>query len=826
MTKLIAADFDFHNDIEKKETKLAFKKISEITRGIEWHIYFEKSKSGDGYHLWTFFSELVKSWKARKFMMALLESAGAIHLTSMDRLFPSQDRIYKDGKKFGNLIHLPFSAKFIDQGTYFIDGKGEKWTNKPEDLELFVENIVQHSGEELDSILDSWGLLDEIESDLEYETDDTNYDSADNAIELMMDDPFIRWCKENPKQVDYSAWFALIANLLPLGDSGIELIHDLSMRDMNRYDRKKCSEKIIQCQGVNPITYNWICENTNFKNKSKVKYKSPIVAATIKIGNDSVIREKLGKYYSKKTKSLSELSNFIIIPKLFVSHLDGSNDSSLQRIVDIKTRTKIIKNIAITGKMISSLDQFNEHIINKITDAYFYGAKKDLMQVFDYLNQTYPSTPTIVGKLCIGLHKNKKTGKWVVLTQSSAWDSIGQVEDLVYYNPAYKKNIIYTSAPKISQSEINSINEYLFRFNGFSQISSILAWMFALPVKQRIYEAKRLRFPVLMIHGQAGSGKTDTMRFIIKRFFGDQATMYIAGDQTNFTFLNMLGSSNTFPIFLDEYKPVSFSSGAKKLISQMIRSVYDNTSASRGQKNMTIKDYPIIAPLVICGESGFNEPALMERSVDVFMSKEDSKPNLDHFNNLKKQPLMAFGNDYLNWTLRLSDNEILDIYYKELKDNHDRPSHNIAVMRTGLEMLSLYFKQKNITPHIESVKDVMEETQMANIKEYGETASVVDNILEAIYTMKDLGMLNGEMVTEGDYSGESGLYLRGIYPQFREWANKTNFEYEIIPLNEFRKQLRKMDYFIDYKPVRFEGNLKKAFVLNAEKLRKKDIIQD
>ena len=302
--------------------------------------------------------------------------------------------------------------------------------------------------------------------------------------------------------------------------------------------------------------------------------------------------------------------------------------------------------------------------------------------------------------------------------------------------------------------------------------------------------------------------------------------MYIAGDQTNFTFLNMLGSSNTFPIFLDEYKPVSFSSGAKKLISQMIRSVYDNTSASRGQKNMTIKDYPIIAPLVICGESGFNEPALMERSVDVFMSKEDSKPNLDHFNNLKKQPLMAFGNDYLNWTLRLSDNEILDIYYKELKDNHDRPSHNIAVMRTGLEMLSLYFKQKNITPHIESVKDVMEETQMANIKEYGETASVVDNILEAIYTMKDLGMLNGEMVTEGDYSGESGLYLRGIYPQFREWANKTNFEYEIIPLNEFRKQLRKMDYFIDYKPVRFEGNLKKAFVLNAEKLRKKDIIQD
>lgn len=826
LTKWVAADFDFHNNQEKAELKPVLKKIFEIAKGIEWEIYLERSKSGNGYHLWTFFSEPIKSWKARKFMMALLEAAGATHLTSMDRLFPSQDKIFIDGKKFGNLIHLPFSAGHITKGTYFIDQTNKKWTNNADDIDNFIENIVQHSSEELNSILDSWNLSKEIDPSFDYETDDTHYEYADNAVEKMMDDPFIKWCIDNPKKVDYYAWFAMITNFLPLGEDGIKAIHDLSARDVNRYDRDYTQKQIIACQGYNPLTYNWIINNTAYKERKSVKYKSPIVAGVERSQIYIPIKEKLGQYFYTEGKKEIRISNFIFIPQKFVSIQDPVTKTlGIERIFDLKTPKKIYKNLAIDSAMIATVKTFDENIMRRSHDCFYLGTQKHLKHIFEFINQTYPTTPTVIGKPCIGLHKNTKTGKWAVLTQTSAWDSIGQVDDLVYYNPSYTKNITFTSQTKIKQNDIEAINEKLYSFNGLEQVATILAWIFALPIKQRLYESHRFRFPVLMIHGQAGSGKTETMRHIIKRFFGDFGSMYIIGDQTNFTFINVFGSSNTFPIYLDEYKPASFGFSTKKLVSQMIRSVYDNTNASRGQKNLTIREYPIIAPTVLCGESGFNEPALVERSIDVFMAKEDSEPGIDAFKALKTLPLTTLGNSYINWTLRLSDEDIYNMYQKNITGKDDRTSHNIAMMKVGLELMGQFFNTYGLTPAIEPLKQQMEIAQMRHIEENGGVASVVDNILEAIFTMKESKLFNGEVITGGEYEGELRLDIRNIYPQFKKWARETDFDYEVIPRLDFQKQLRKMRYFKEYKQMRFDGDLKKCYVLDTKNLIKKDIFQ-
>ena len=525
-------------------------------------------------------------------------------------------------------------------------------------------------------------------------------------------------------------------------------------------------------------------------------------------------------------KNDRELSNFLIVPVAHVRIEDSQNKIHIERLIDIKTHRRIIKSIPVTAKMISSLDAFQELIMGLSHEAFFYGSKTSLMYVFDYLNQTYPSIPVITGKSAIGLHKNKKSGQWSCLTQSSAWDSIGPLNDLVYYNPSYEKKIVYTSQATITSQEVQNINEHLYTFNGLSQISSILGWMFSLPIKQRLFKTKNLRFPVLMIHGQAGSGKTETMRHIIKRFYGDQGNLYVVGDQTNFTYLNLFGSSNTFPIYLDEYKPQSFSFSTKKLISQLIRGVYDNSTASRGQKDMTVREYPIIAPAVICGEAGFTEPALMERAIDVFMSKEESKPCLQSFLSLKKLPLTKFGNAYLNWTLRLSDEQLLEIYNSELDDKHDRPSHNIAMMSVGLTLYKMYTESLGLSLNVEALKEEMTKTQIKSVKEFGDTASVVDHILEGIYTMKDLGLLNSEMIVNTGHPLNSALYLRGIYPQFKKWARETDFEYEIIPFSELRKQIQKMEYFKENRNVRFNDKVKKAFVLDIEKLKEKHIFSD
>jgi len=69
----------------------------------------ERSRSGNGGHVWIFFTTPIQAALARKLASAVLtrtmERRYAMGLDSYDRLFPSQDTMPKGG--FGNLIALP-----------------------------------------------------------------------------------------------------------------------------------------------------------------------------------------------------------------------------------------------------------------------------------------------------------------------------------------------------------------------------------------------------------------------------------------------------------------------------------------------------------------------------------------------------------------------------------------------------------------------------------------------------------------------------------------------------------------------------------------------
>ena len=84
----------------------------------------ERSRSGDGAHVWVFFSGPVAAADARKVGAAMLRRAMAsraeIDLASYDRLFPSQDVMPKGS--FGNLIALPLQGDCRRRGTtVFLD---------------------------------------------------------------------------------------------------------------------------------------------------------------------------------------------------------------------------------------------------------------------------------------------------------------------------------------------------------------------------------------------------------------------------------------------------------------------------------------------------------------------------------------------------------------------------------------------------------------------------------------------------------------------------------------------------------------------------------
>jgi len=108
----LVADFDKRNWKEEAVKFLNACKEKNIPA------YLERSRSGNGGHVWIFFDESYPAIRSRKVFISILENSGVFSMfdksSSFDRLFPNQD--FLSGKGLGNLIALPFFKPAMEEG--------------------------------------------------------------------------------------------------------------------------------------------------------------------------------------------------------------------------------------------------------------------------------------------------------------------------------------------------------------------------------------------------------------------------------------------------------------------------------------------------------------------------------------------------------------------------------------------------------------------------------------------------------------------------------------------------------------------------------------
>jgi len=146
MSYFLAADFD--GETWKNEA-ITFIDVC-VQLGLT--AYLERSRSGNGGHVWIFFSEAYLCHKSRQIGLELIRRTFRISEfekeVSFDRLFPNQDTLSKAG--LGNLIALPFQGKSMAHGnTVFIDLE----TGNPhlDQWKVLVE-AKRHSAQEMDAV--------------------------------------------------------------------------------------------------------------------------------------------------------------------------------------------------------------------------------------------------------------------------------------------------------------------------------------------------------------------------------------------------------------------------------------------------------------------------------------------------------------------------------------------------------------------------------------------------------------------------------------------------------------------------------------------------
>lgn len=151
---------DFDDKDSKKDIKSDVLAFASVCDKYEVPIAIERSRSGNGIHIWMFFDTNIKAITARKLGSLLLSKTmeiSNISISSFDRMFPNQDTLPKGG--FGNLIALPFQNEpskygntlFIDRNFILIKNQMQYLSSihKLTEIEVF-EKIKQLSNETID----------------------------------------------------------------------------------------------------------------------------------------------------------------------------------------------------------------------------------------------------------------------------------------------------------------------------------------------------------------------------------------------------------------------------------------------------------------------------------------------------------------------------------------------------------------------------------------------------------------------------------------------------------------------------------------------------
>lgn len=149
---LLAVDFD---KSDWQEASLAYVEVCKL-KGID--CLLERSRSGQGAHVWIFFVQETDAKVARQLGFYLLDEAmkihGALSFDSYDRLFPNQDVLPIGG--IGNLIALPLQKQArLNGNSVFVDHSFTPYPDQwevlastgrlsIEKIELLLESRVDH----------------------------------------------------------------------------------------------------------------------------------------------------------------------------------------------------------------------------------------------------------------------------------------------------------------------------------------------------------------------------------------------------------------------------------------------------------------------------------------------------------------------------------------------------------------------------------------------------------------------------------------------------------------------------------------------------------
>ena len=421
-----------------------------------------------------------------------------------------------------------------------------------------------------------------------------------------------------------------------------------------------------------------------------------------------------------------------------------------------------------------------------------------------YLMQSLSSedVPIYKGTENLGYYEDNEGKRWVSSSVVISPEGIMDKPNITYAGgySSLDGRLKYEDSSEEEIKEIASIVlPNLMKTNDPSVIMPIIGWCFASIFKPRIQEILG-HFPILMIWGTHGSGKTSIIRDVFWPMFGvAKKTDPYSVTETDFAMMKLQSSTNSVFVFMDEYRPNDMGRIKVEKLHRALRRAYGGETEERGRADLSIVTFKLEAPIILAGETKpETDPALMERMICVHPDKNAIRNEQirESFNEIKSTRVHKLAIEIIKFCLSKDMDQIKEDIKKarkitehELKKTKGsvpiRCFDNITVITFGLLQFDSICEKLGITVERPNVQDIYSNMKKELLQGEDTVKDSFDRFLESLTVFAQKGML-----TEGtDYAyvdGTLNISLPMCYHVYLTERKKAGLDDETNGINALK----------------------------------------